>query len=69
MHTGGFTPLLYAAREGCEECIGELAAGGADLDLTDPYGITPLLLALLNRHFDTAAALIERRVGDFTCCE
>ena len=59
MHTGGFTPLLYAAREGCADCIDELVAGGADIDLSDPYGITPLVLALLNRHFDTAARLIE----------
>ena len=59
MHTGGFTPLLYAAREGCADCIDELVAGGADIDLSDPYGITPLVLALLNRHFDTAARLID----------
>jgi len=59
MHTGGFTPLLYAAREGCANCIEALIAGGADPDLADPQGITPLVLALLNRHFDTAGALIE----------
>ena len=29
---GRFTPLLYAAREGCIECAKELVAGGADLD-------------------------------------
>ena len=33
MNQGGFTPLLYAAREGCIECARELVAGGADLDL------------------------------------
>ena len=60
MQTGGFTPLLYAAREGCVDCVAALADGGADLDLSDPFGITPLVLALLNRHFDTAVALIER---------
>jgi ankyrin repeat protein len=59
MHTGGFTPLLYAAREGCEVCVQALIAGGADIDLSDPYGITPLVLALLNRHFDVAGALID----------
>jgi ankyrin repeat protein len=59
MHTGGFTPLLYAAREGCEACIERLIAGGADLELSDPDGITPLILALLNRHFDAAATLVE----------
>jgi ankyrin repeat protein len=60
MQTGGFTPLLYAAREGCVACIEPLVAGGADVDLDDPYGMTPLVLALYNRHFDTAVELIER---------
>jgi len=59
MDTGGFTPLLYAARAGCVECIEALVAAGADIDLSDPYGVTPLILALLNRHFDTAARLVE----------
>jgi ankyrin repeat protein len=59
LHVGGFTPLLYAARAGCVACVQALVAGGADLELGDPRGITPLVMALLNRHFDTAAALIE----------
>jgi ankyrin repeat protein len=59
MQTGGFTPLLYAARGGCVACIEPLVAGGADVDLSDPYGMTPLVLALYNRQFDTAMALIE----------
>jgi ankyrin repeat protein len=59
MNQGGFTPLLYAAREGCIECARELVAGGADIDLPDPHRVTPLVLALLNLHFDFAAYLIE----------
>jgi ankyrin repeat protein len=59
MLAGGLTPLLYAAREGCAECVHRLAAAGADLDLPDPDGVTPLLAALLNLRFDAAAALIE----------
>jgi ankyrin repeat protein len=59
MNQGGFTPLLYAAREGCIECARELVAGGADLDLPDPHRVTPLVMALLNLHFDLAAYLIE----------
>ena len=59
MNQGGFTPLLYAAREGCIECAKELVAGGADLDLPDPHRVTPLNLALMNLHFDFAAYLIE----------
>ena len=30
MNKGGFTPLLYAAREGCVECAKHLIAAGAD---------------------------------------
>src|SRR5690606_28608244 len=48
MNRGGFTPLLYAAREGCVECARELLRGGADINLPDPDGVTPLILALLN---------------------
>ena len=59
MNQGGFTPLLYAAREGCIECAKELVAGGADLDLPDPHRVTPLNMALMNLHFDFAAYLIE----------
>jgi ankyrin repeat protein len=57
---GGFTPLLYAAREGCIKCIENLLKGHADINLTDPDGTTPLNLALLNMRFDTAAYLISQ---------
>jgi len=56
--SGGFTPLLYAARKGCLGCAQYLLAGGADIDLTDPDGVTPLLLATLNLNFDVAALLV-----------
>jgi ankyrin repeat protein len=59
MNKGGFTPLLYAAREGCVECARHLIAAGADPDLEDPERITPLNMALLNLHFEVAATLIE----------
>ncbi len=59
MNQGGFTPLLYAAREGCIECARQLVEGGADIDLADPHRVTPLNMALLNLHFDLAAYLIE----------
>ncbi len=59
LHSGGLTPLLYAAREGCAECVRRLAAAGADLDLPDPDGVTPLIAALWNLRFDAAAALVE----------
>jgi ankyrin repeat protein len=59
MNKGGFTPLLYAAREGCVECARHLIASGADPDLEDPERITPLNMALLNLHFEFAAFMIQ----------
>ena len=59
MNKGGFTPLLYAAREGCVECARHLVAAGADRDLEDPERITPLNMALLNLHFEFAALMIK----------
>lgn len=58
--TGGLTPLLLAAREGCLECARHLLDGGADVSLADPDNITPLFLAIDNLHFDTAKLLLER---------
>ena len=58
MNRGGFTALLYAAREGCIDCARHLVEGGADIDLTDPERVTPLGLAINNQHFDLAAYLI-----------
>lgn len=59
MNKGGFTPLHYAAREGCAPCVQSLLAAGADPDSEDPDRETPLLLALENLHFDTAAVLVQ----------
>jgi len=57
--SGGFTPLLYAARKGCAECAEILVKAGADKNLTDPDGVTPLILATLNFNFDVAAFLVQ----------
>jgi len=59
MNKGGFTPLHYAAREGCAACVQNLLAAGADPDSEDPDRETPLLLALENMHFDTAAVFVQ----------
>jgi ankyrin repeat protein len=59
MNKGGFTALHYAAREGCAECVENLLKAGADPDSEDPDRETPLLLALENMHFDTAAVLVK----------
>lgn len=59
MNHGGFTPLLYASREGCIDCVRYLLKGHADINLPDPDGLTPLVLALTNMRFDLAALLIK----------
>jgi uncharacterized protein len=57
---GGLTPLLFAGREGCVECVKTLASLGADVNATDQDGITPVLSAIINGHFDTAGALLDK---------
>jgi uncharacterized protein len=60
MDRGGFAALHYAAREGCVACIAPLLKGGADINLADGQGTTPLVLALMNLNFDTARELIKQ---------
>lgn len=57
--SGGFTPLLYAARKGCLECVKFLLAAHADANLPDPDDVSPMLLAVLNFNFDVAALLVQ----------
>ena len=56
---GGMTPLLYAAREGCTECVRFLIESGADLNKADPEAVTPLSMATINAKWDSAKLLIE----------
>jgi len=55
---GGLTAMLFAAREGCVDCVKVLASSGADIDAIDPDSHTPLVLAMMNGHYDVAGALI-----------
>ncbi|HEY2844451.1 MAG TPA: ankyrin repeat domain-containing protein [Bryobacteraceae bacterium] len=59
LNKGGFSALHYAAREGCAACVQNLLDAHADPDSEDPDRETPLLLALENMHFDTAAVLVK----------
>jgi len=54
------TALLYAARDGCYDCVRELLAAGADANVPTPEGVTPLMLALDNDHDDVAKLLLDR---------
>jgi ankyrin repeat protein len=56
---GGWSPLMYAARENAAEAALALAEAGADLDLQDADGTTALGFAIMNQHYDLAAALLE----------
>lgn len=56
---GGMTPLHFAAREGCVDCIEPLLELGAKINATTPKGISPLLMAIINGHYDVAWKLIE----------
>jgi ankyrin repeat protein len=58
LDSGGFTPLLYAARENCMECVEVLLDHRADIDLPDPDGVSPLHLAIMNANWDLARQLI-----------
>ena len=58
LDSGGFTPLLYAARENCLACVGVLLENKADIDLPDPDGVSPLLMAIMNANWDLAKQLI-----------
>ena len=57
---GGLTALLYAAREGCYECVDALLTAGADVNFPTPEGVTALMLALDNDHNDVAKLLLDR---------
>jgi len=57
---GGWTALMYAARDGAAGAVGMLADQKADLNLQDPDGTTALMLAIINAHFDTAAVLLDK---------
>jgi len=56
---GGITPLVFAARQNCMECVKELLAAGADVNQVTHYGWTPLLTATQNRHYKIGAYLLD----------
>jgi ankyrin repeat protein len=59
LDSGGLSPLHYAARENCAACVEVLLKNGADIDLPDPDGVSPLLVAIMNANWDLARQLIE----------
>ncbi len=58
---GGFTPLLFSARQGDLETVKALLDAGASINtLSGGDSTSPLLMATINGHFDLAAYLLER---------
>jgi len=69
----GFTPLLFAVREGRIDVVRVLLRAGADVNETvptegrrrgyggrlPPAGATPLLIAVTNAHYELAAVLLD----------
>ena len=53
-------PLIIAAAENCLNCIDPLLDLGLQINATSSSGLSPLLSALLNHHYDVAWKLIER---------
>jgi len=60
MPLGGLTPLLFAARQGCLDCVRVLLKAGAEINAADPNNISPALLAVINGHYDVAAFLLDQ---------
>ena len=56
---GGFTPLLFAAREGDLASARVLIAGGADVDAVASDGKDPLGLAIYNGNYGLASLLLD----------
>jgi ankyrin repeat protein len=57
---GGWSAVMFAAREGATDAVRALAESGANLNLTDPEGTTALIVAVINGHYDVVSALIEK---------
>ena len=58
---GGLTPLHFAARQGNITSVKALLTGGANVNLVSPGdGTSPLLIAIINGHFDLAMYLLAQ---------
>lgn len=57
---GGFTPLLFAVRQGKMNVVKTLIDAGADVNLPDPDGTSALLMSIVNFHYDIASYLIDK---------
>jgi uncharacterized protein len=56
----GYTPLLFAVRQGYLDIVEILSARGADLNATQAQGATALVIAVQNAHWDVAGLLLDK---------
>lgn len=56
----GLTVLQFAVRSGCTECVDALLQAGASIDEPTPEGVTPLMIAIDNNHYDLALHLLDK---------
>lgn len=56
---GDWTAMFYAARDGGPNAVRALARAGAEVNIVDPDGTTPLVFAIMNSHYDAAGALLD----------
>src|SRR5690606_22250776 len=57
--SGGFTALLFAAREAQLEAAKALVEKGADVDAIAPDGTSALNMAIVNAYYEVASLLVE----------
>ncbi|HEV2702404.1 MAG TPA: ankyrin repeat domain-containing protein [Steroidobacteraceae bacterium] len=63
---GGLSPLFYAIRAGCEDCVETLVKAGANVDMPTPEGVTPLISAIDNLQYGTAKYLLQHGANPST---
>ena len=57
---GGFTALMFAAREGDLESARSMLDAGVDINFGDVDNVTPLVAAIMNKQYTLAKFLIDR---------
>ena len=57
---GGFTALMFAAREGDLESVRIMLDAGVDINFGDVDNVTPLVAAIMNKQYTLATFLIDR---------
>jgi len=57
---GGWTALMYAARQGAIDAARALVECGADMKAADPDGTPALTFAIINGHYGVAALLADK---------